>query len=86
MDGREALREFLTPMKILGTTLLFILLFERLGYLLATPLFLLTLFLWVCRYRLRTAVALALGIGIGSWFFFHDLLEVNLPLGVLRFL
>ena len=67
---REIVRGFLTPMKILGITLAFILVLERLGYLLATPLFMFILFLWVCRYRIRVALVLAFVIGVGSWYFF----------------
>jgi putative tricarboxylic transport membrane protein len=85
-DWRETARGFLTPMKILGVTLVFILVLERLGYLLATSLFLFILFLWVCRYRVRVALVLALVIGVGSWYFFGDILAVNLPQGILRFL
>jgi putative tricarboxylic transport membrane protein len=85
-DWREIARGFLTPMKILGVTLLFILILERLGYLLAAPLFLFILLWWVCRYRIRVALVLALVIGVGSWYFFGKILEVNLPQGILRFL
>jgi hypothetical protein len=85
-DWREIARGFLTPMKILGITLVFILVLERLGYLLATPLFLFSLFLWVCRYRIRVALVLALVIGVGSWYFFDQILAVKLPRGILRFL
>jgi putative tricarboxylic transport membrane protein len=85
-DWREMARGFLTPMKILGITLAFILILERLGYLLATPLFMFTLFLWVCRYRIRVALALALVIGVGSWYFFDQILAVQLPQGIMRFL
>ena len=85
-DWRETARGFLTPMKILGITLVFILALERLGYLPATLLFLFILFLWVCRYRVQVALALALVIGVGSWYFFGDILAVKLPQGILRFL
>jgi putative tricarboxylic transport membrane protein len=85
-DWREIARGFLTPMKILGITLVFILVLERLGYLLATPLFMFVLLLWVCRYRIRVALVLALVIGVGSWYFFDKILAVKLPQGILRFL
>lgn len=84
-DWREIARGFLTPMKILGITLAFILVLERLGYLVATPLFMFTLLLWVCRYRIRVALVLALVIGVGSWYFFDKILAVQLPQGILRF-
>ena len=83
---RKIARDFLTPLKILGTTLVFILVLERLGYLLATPLFMLVLFLWVCRYRLRVALGLAVAIGVGSWYFFEKVLSVQLPQGLLPYL
>lgn len=83
---RETARGFLVPLKILGATLAFILVLERLGYLLAAPLFLFTVFLWIGRYRLRFAMGLALSIGVGSWYFFNEILSVQLPKGVLRFL
>jgi putative tricarboxylic transport membrane protein len=84
-DWRELARGFLTPMKILGITLVFILALERLGYLLATPLFMFILLQWVCRYRILVALILALVIGVGSWYFFDKLLAVQLPQGILRF-
>ncbi len=77
---------FLTPLKILGTTLVFILVLERLGYLVATLLFLFVLFLWVCRYRIWIAMGLSVAIGAGSWYFFEMILKVQLPQGVLRYL
>lgn len=86
MDWHKTARDFLTPLKILGTTLVFVLVMERLGYLLATPLFMFVLFLWVCRYRLRTAIGLAIAIGVGSWYFFEKILSVQLPHGLLPYL
>jgi len=79
-------RGFLTPLKILGATLGFILVLEKLGYLVATLLFLFVLFLWVCRYRAWVALGLSVAIGAGSWFFFETLLKVQLPEGLLRYL
>jgi putative tricarboxylic transport membrane protein len=83
---RSTARDFLTPLKILGTAFAFILILNRLGYLLATLLFLFVLFLWVCRYRLRVAVGLAIAIGLGSWYFFDKVLSVQLPEGLLSYL
>ena len=79
-------RDFLTPFKILGTALIFIISLNRMGYLLATPLFLFVLFLWVCRYRVHIAAGLAVSIGVGSWFFFEKILSVQLPQGLLSYL
>jgi len=83
---RKIVSGFLTPLKILGTTLAFIVVLERLGYLLATPLFMFVLFLWVCRYRLRIAMGLAIAMGVGSWYFFEKILAVQLPQGLLPYL
>ena len=83
---RAIARDFLTPLKILGTAFAFILVLNQLGYLLATPLFLFVLFLWVCRYGLRVAAGLAVAIGVGSWYFFEKILSVQLPQGLLPYL
>jgi putative tricarboxylic transport membrane protein len=79
-------RGFLTPLKILGATLVFILVLEGLGYLVATLLFMFVLLVWVCRYRVWTAMGLSVAIGLGSWFFFETILKVQLPQGLLRYL
>jgi putative tricarboxylic transport membrane protein len=86
IEWHTMVRSFMTPMKILGTTLVFILVLERLGYLVATLLFMFVLFLWVCRYRLWIAVGLSAAIGVGSWYFFESILKVQLPEGLLRYL
>jgi putative tricarboxylic transport membrane protein len=86
IEWRAMVRGFSTPLKILGTTLVFILVLERLGYLVATLLFMLVLFLWVCRYRLWIAMGLSATVGVGSWYFFESILKVQLPEGLLRYL
>lgn len=86
IEWRTMARGFLTPLKILGTTLVFILVLERLGYLVATLLFMFVLFLWVCRYRVLIAMGLSVAIGVGSWYFFETILKVQLPQGLLRYL
>jgi putative tricarboxylic transport membrane protein len=86
IEWSTMVRGFLTPLKILGTTLTFILVLEWLGYLIATLLFMFVLFLWVCRYRVWTAMGLSVAIGVGSWYFFQTILKVQLPEGVLRYL
>ncbi|MFH1009210.1 MAG: tripartite tricarboxylate transporter TctB family protein [Candidatus Latescibacterota bacterium] len=86
IEWRTMVRGFLTPLKILGTTLVFILVLERLGYLVATLLFMFVLFVWVCRYRVWIAMGLSVAIGAGSWFFFETILKVQLPEGLLRYL
>ena len=76
-------KKVVTPLKILGVTTLFILLLERVGYLLASSLFVFILFFWISRYRLLVALGLALFIGVGTWYFFVKILSVQLPQGFL---
>jgi len=80
---RGFVREFMTPIKIVGLTAAFILTFELLGYPLASAIYLFVLFLWVCHYRLWTALVLAMVFGTGSWLFFEKLLATPLPRGFL---
>jgi hypothetical protein len=80
---REFVRKFVTPLRIIGLTAAFILALERLGYLLASTLYLFILLTWVSRYRLWTAFALAIAFGAASWLFFGRLLSTPLPRGVL---
>ncbi len=83
--ARADIRQYFTPMKIVGLTGAFIVSLDRLGYFLGAPLFVFLLFFWVSRYRLWVAAALALGVGLSSWFFFGKILAVSLPVGVLSF-
>jgi putative tricarboxylic transport membrane protein len=79
----DFLKKFATPIKITGITAAFILFLQPLGYLLASTLYLLVLFLWVSRYSLRIAIILSLAFGPGSWLFFKKLLSTPLPGGFL---
>jgi putative tricarboxylic transport membrane protein len=79
----EFFRKYMTPLKITGITAAFIVLLEPLGYLLASTLYLLVLFLWVSRYALWIAIILSLAFGSGSWLFFAKLLSTPLPGGFL---
>jgi len=83
IDWRRLAVRLVTPIKILGITLAFILSLEKLGYLLGSFLYLFVLFLVVSRYKLWIAVGLALIAGIGSWYFFQKMLAIQLPRGVL---
>ena len=74
-----------TFLKIVVLTALFILTFNRIGYLVASSLYLLFLLLWVSRYRVIVSAALAIAIGVGSWYFFAKILVVTLPQGFLPF-
>jgi hypothetical protein len=80
---REGGRKLLTPAKILGVTVVFVLLLGRTGYLLASFLYVLALFLWISRFSLWVSFSLALVIGLGSWYFFGTILGVALPRGSL---
>lgn len=77
-------RKLVPPLKILGVTIVFILLLERAGYLLASSLLMFILFIWISRYRLWVALGLALVIGVGTWYFFVKILAVQLPQGFLK--
>jgi putative tricarboxylic transport membrane protein len=83
IDWRGIAVRLLTPIKILGITLAFILSLEKLGYLLGSFLYMFILFLGVSRYRLWIAIGLALIAGIGSWYFFQKMLAIQLPQGLL---
>ncbi len=83
VDWRGIFGQLVTPLKIVGVTLAFILFMEKAGYLLASSLYMFLLFYWVSRCRLWTAVSLAIGIGAGSWYFFGKFLAVQLPHGFL---
>ncbi len=84
-DPGEFVRKWMTPLRIIGLTAVFILALERAGYLLASTLYLFVLFAWVSRYRLWTAFALAIAFGTASWLFFGRLLGTPLPRGILSF-
>ena len=83
--GFAFLRNLATPLKIVGLTALFILVFTRVGYLITSSLYLFILLLWVSRYKVIVSAALAVGIGVGSWYFFAKILAVQLPQGILAF-
>jgi len=82
IDLRGIIRKSLTPVQIVVLTAAFIFLLNLLGYLVASTLYLLLIFLWVSRYRLWAAIGLAIVIGGGSWYFFAKILAVQLPKGV----
>jgi len=79
---REFLRPLITPSQIFLLTIAFILSLERIGYLASSLLYLLILFIWVCRYRLPLAMGMAVAFGLGSWYLFVKILGVQLPLTV----
>jgi putative tricarboxylic transport membrane protein len=79
------IKNLATPLKIVVLTALFILAFNRLGYLVTSSLYLFILLLWVSRYRVVFSAVLAVAIGVGSWYFFAKILVVPLPQGFLPF-
>lgn len=84
-DGVAFIKNLATPLKIVAITALLILAFNRVGYLIASSLYLFILLLWVSRYRVIVSAALAIAIGVGSWYFFAKVLSVPLPPGFLSF-
>jgi len=80
-DGPAIVKQLSTPLKIIGLTALFILVLNKVGYIVASVLYLFTLLIWVSRYRFIVSIALAVFIGGGSWFFFEKILAVPLPRG-----
>lgn len=84
-DGLAFVKNLSTPLKIVALTALLILLFNRVGYLISSSLYLFVLLLWVSRYRVAVSAGLAAAIGAGSWYFFAKILSVSLPQGFLPF-
>ncbi len=80
-DWRVIVRGLINPLKIVGLTGAFILVLDRLGYLVTSSLYMFFLFLWVSRYRLWIALSLAIFLGVGSWYFFGKFLVIQLPRG-----
>jgi hypothetical protein len=85
MDWRELVKEQWTPFQIIALTGVFILVLEKLGYLLSSTFYVFTLLFWVSRYKIWIAIGLAASIGFGSWYIFGKLLETPLPKGFLAF-
>ena len=83
IDWRNLIKQQWTPCQIVALTAGFILGLDRLGYLLASVLYMFTLLFWVSRYRLWVAFGLALAIGVGSWYVFGKLFQTPLPVGIL---
>ncbi len=81
VDGYAIVKQLSTPLKIIVLTALFILVLNRVGYIVTATLYIFTLLIWVSRYRLVVSIALAVFIGVGSWLFFERILAVPLPQG-----
>jgi hypothetical protein len=82
MERPETTKNLATPFKIVVVTLGFVLTLSRLGFLIASPLFMFSLLFWVGRYRFWVAMALAVAFGVGSWSFFAKILAIDLPKGI----
>jgi putative tricarboxylic transport membrane protein len=70
---------------LLGTLFLYVLFFERLGFLLGTFLLLLVLFRIMEPYGWKTVLLCSVLTTAGTYFFFVILLESRLPRGALGF-
>lgn len=79
----DMIKALATPLKIVAITALLILVFNRVGYLVASSVYIFILLFWVSRYRLIASLLLGLSIGIVSWYFFEKILAVQLPKGLL---
>jgi len=72
------------PWEIVVLTALFILLFEGIGYLEASCLYLFLLLFRVCRFNWWVASGAAAAIALTSWLIFGKLLGLQLPAGWLK--
>jgi putative tricarboxylic transport membrane protein len=80
--GHELPYKLVTPLLIVLLTLGFILILERLGYVVSVVVYLFILFLGVSRYKFLLAAGMAGVFGLGSWYFFVKVLGVQLPLSL----
>jgi hypothetical protein len=71
----------MTPWKITLLSIIFVLSMETIGYLTIAVLYLLSLFLWVCRYSWSRSLLLTASIAPLSWLFFARVLSLQLPIG-----
>lgn len=70
--------------QIILLTGIFIVTLERLGYPLASAIYLFSLFSWTCGFRAGQAAGLAALLTVASWYGFVGLLGVQLPPGMLH--
>jgi len=75
----DEMKKLLPLLKIVGLTAVFILALDRAGFLVAATLYMFLLLIWVSRYKLWTATGLAVFLGFGCWYFFVEILAVDLP-------
>jgi len=81
IDWRMDFRKLAKPLAIILLTFAFIIFMGRLGYPVASFLYLLSLFFFVCRFRLFAGVILSGTLAAGSWYLFANILGIPLPLG-----
>jgi putative tricarboxylic transport membrane protein len=81
IDWRMDFGKLAKPLMIILLTLAFIIFMGRLGYLVASFLYLFSLFFLVCRFRLFVAASLSGILAAGSWYLFGNILGIHLPLG-----
>jgi putative tricarboxylic transport membrane protein len=70
------------PLAIILLTLAFIIFMGRLGYLITSFLYLLSLLSLVSRFKLFLSAGLSGILAAGSWYFFGKILGIHLPLGL----
>ncbi|USU20650.1 tripartite tricarboxylate transporter TctB family protein [Paraburkholderia fungorum] len=84
-SARESKNHPLILIGMVAWTALYYLAFERVGYLLATSIFLFGLLIYFNRNRLKTNLAIALGVTVFFDLLFSQLLGVPMPTGFLPF-
>jgi putative tricarboxylic transport membrane protein len=80
-DWRKGMSNLAKPAGIVLLTLVYIVLMNRLGYLLTSFIYLFSLFLLVCRYKWFFAAGLSGILAAASWIFFGKVLGIQLPPG-----
>ncbi len=83
-EERTDPRVYIVVAGVVVWTFLFFLVFERLGFMIGTSLFLLGLTCYFHRGKWLTNVLSSVGFAVGSYFLFQ-VLGVNLPPGILPF-
>ncbi len=73
-----------TAGQIVALTAAYIIVFEWLGYLVSSGVYLFLLFFRVCKFQMAAAAAWTVGITVVSWFFFARILGLQLPPGPWR--
>jgi putative tricarboxylic transport membrane protein len=68
-----------------GWVILYILVFERVGYVISTSVFIFGLVAYFNKGKWITNIAVSVLVSIGAYLLFHRLLSVGLPAGMLAF-